>query len=48
MGYLIIFGGNRKNVHQKKRKKKTFTDSSPFNAEQMKECTWDLARIQKK
>lgn len=32
MGYLIIFGGNRKNVHQKKRKKKTFTDSSPFNA----------------
>ena len=32
MGYLIIFGGNRKNGDQKKRKKKAFADSGPLNA----------------
>ena len=32
IGYLIIFGGNRKNGDQKKRKKKAFADSGPLNA----------------
>ena len=30
MGYLIIFGGNRKNVHQKKRKNEDFYRQQPF------------------